>query len=100
MAFNGAGIRDTARTPKVGINTCLDTNEFIRRYDLVIDELLDATDLVDARSELDLKQTNDDIHQSLGWRFKLAHVGMRSLPGKAQSALIGWLCHCAGLARR
>ncbi|MCX2959588.1 MAG: pyruvate formate lyase 1-activating protein, partial [Serratia symbiotica] len=33
------------------INTCLDTNDFIRRYDLVIDELLDATDLVDAGSE-------------------------------------------------
>lgn len=53
MAFNGAGIRDTARTLKVGINTCLDTNDFIRRYDLVIDELLDATDLVDAGSETD-----------------------------------------------
>jgi len=31
----------------------LDTNGFIRRYNLVIDELLDATDLVDAGSETD-----------------------------------------------
>ncbi|NIG98781.1 MAG: hypothetical protein G5701_07975 [Serratia symbiotica] len=53
MAFNGAGIRDKARTLKVDINTCLDTNDFIRRYDLVIDALLDATDLVDAGSETD-----------------------------------------------
>ncbi len=53
MAFNGAGIRDTAKTLKVGINTCLDTNDFIRRYSLVNDELLDATDLVDAGFETD-----------------------------------------------
>ena len=44
-----------------GINTCLDTNGFVRRYDPVIDELLDTTDLV----MLDLKQMNDEIHQNL-----------------------------------
>lgn len=38
-----------------GINTCTDTNGFVRRYDPVIDELLDTTDLV----MLDLKQMND-----------------------------------------
>lgn len=44
-----------------GINTCLDTNGYMRRYDPVIDELLDVTDLV----MLDLKELNDDIHQNL-----------------------------------
>ena len=43
-----------------GINTCPDTNGFVRRYDPVIDELLDTTDLV----MLDLKQMNDEIHQN------------------------------------
>ena len=33
----------------------------VRRYDPVIDELLDVTDLV----MLDLKQMNDDVHQIL-----------------------------------
>lgn len=46
---------------KEGIHTCLDTNGFVRRYDPVIDELLDVTDLV----MLDLKQMNDEIHQNL-----------------------------------
>ncbi|RJS96130.1 radical SAM protein [Klebsiella pneumoniae] len=44
-----------------GIHTCLDTNGFVRRYDPVIDELLEVTDLV----MLDLKQMNDEIHQNL-----------------------------------
>ena len=44
-----------------GIHTCLDTNGFVRRYDPVIDELLEVTDLV----MLDLKQINDEIHQNL-----------------------------------
>ena len=44
-----------------GIHTCLDTNGFVRRYDAVIDELLDVTDLV----MLDLKQLDDSIHQNL-----------------------------------
>lgn len=44
-----------------GINTCLDTNGFVRHYDHTIDELLDHTDLV----LLDLKQLNDQIHQNL-----------------------------------
>ena len=43
------------------IHTCLDTNGFVRRYDPVIDELIDATDLV----MLDLKQMDDNIHQKL-----------------------------------
>ncbi|MDU8924701.1 pyruvate formate lyase 1-activating protein [Pasteurellaceae bacterium LIM206] len=44
-----------------GINTCLDTNGFVRHYDKVIDELLDVTDLV----LLDLKEMNERIHESL-----------------------------------
>ncbi|MEX0445986.1 pyruvate formate lyase 1-activating protein [Xenorhabdus sp. SGI246] len=44
-----------------GIHTCLDTNGFVRRYEPVIDELLDDTDLV----MLDLKQLDDDIHREL-----------------------------------
>lgn len=46
---------------KEGIHTCLDTNGFVRRYDPVIDELLEVTDLV----LLDIKQMNDEIHQKL-----------------------------------
>lgn len=46
---------------KEGIHTCLDTNGFVRRYDPVIDELLEVTDTV----MLDLKQMNDEIHQNL-----------------------------------
>ncbi len=45
---------------KKGIHTCLDTNGFVRRYDPVIDELLEVTDVM-----LDLKQMNDEIHQNL-----------------------------------
>lgn len=55
-------VRDWFRAcKKEGIHTCLDTNGFVRRYDPVIDELLDVTDLV----MLDLKQMNDEIHQNL-----------------------------------
>ncbi len=55
-------VRDWFRACKAeGIHTCLDTNGFVRRYDPVIDELLEVTDLV----MLDLKQMNDDIHQIL-----------------------------------
>ncbi|WP_127956844.1 pyruvate formate lyase 1-activating protein [Serratia microhaemolytica] len=55
-------VRDWFRAcQQQGINTCLDTNGFVRRYDPVIDELLDSTDLV----MLDLKQMNDEIHQKL-----------------------------------
>ena len=43
------------------VNTCLDTNGYIRKYTDVIDEVLDVTDLV----MLDLKQMNDEIHQKL-----------------------------------
>ncbi|STP20779.1 pyruvate formate lyase-activating enzyme 1 [Escherichia coli] len=46
---------------KKAFHTCLDTNGFVRRYDPVIDELLEVTDLV----MLDLKQMNDEIHQNL-----------------------------------
>lgn len=56
-------VRDWFRAcKKEGIHTCLDTNGFVRRYDPVIDELLEVTDLV----MLDLKQMNDEIHRS-GW---------------------------------
>jgi pyruvate formate lyase activating enzyme len=40
------------------IHTCLDTNGFVRKYDPVIDELLDSTDLV----LLDIKQMDDPTH--------------------------------------
>lgn len=43
---------------KEGIYTCLDTNGFVCCYDLVIDELLEVTDLV----MLDFKQMNDEIY--------------------------------------
>ncbi|MDM7333694.1 pyruvate formate lyase 1-activating protein [Klebsiella pneumoniae] len=55
MNASGGGVK------KEGIHTCLDTNGFVRRYDPVIDELLEVTDLV----MLDLKQMNDEIHQNL-----------------------------------
>lgn len=55
-------VRDWFRACRAeGIHTCLDTNGFVRRYEPVIDELLDVTDLV----MLDLKQMNDEIHQNL-----------------------------------
>ncbi|TNH10035.1 pyruvate formate lyase 1-activating protein [Testudinibacter sp. TR-2022] len=55
-------VRDWFRACKAqGIHTCLDTNGFVRRYDNMIDELLDVTDLV----LLDLKQLDDKIHQNL-----------------------------------
>ncbi|CDF98506.1 Putative Pyruvate formate-lyase 1-activating enzyme [Avibacterium paragallinarum JF4211] len=55
-------VRDWFRAcKKEGINTCLDTNGFVRHYDEVIDELLEVTDLV----LLDLKELNDRVHQNL-----------------------------------
>ncbi len=55
-------VRDWFRACKrEGINTCLDTNGFVRHYDQTIDELLAVTDLV----LLDLKQLNDQIHKNL-----------------------------------
>lgn len=55
-------VRDFFRAAKAeGIHTCLDTNGYIRKHSDVIDELLDATDLV----MLDLKQINDEIHREL-----------------------------------
>lgn len=55
-------VRDWFRAcKKEGIHTCLDTGGMVRRYDAVIDELLEVTDLV----MLDLKQLNDDIHKKL-----------------------------------
>lgn len=55
-------VRDWFREcKKENIDTCLDTNGFVRHYDHIIDELLDVTDLV----LLDLKQLNDEIHQNL-----------------------------------
>ncbi|MGB6138368.1 MAG: pyruvate formate-lyase-activating protein, partial [Shewanella sp.] len=44
-----------------GIHTCLDTNGFVRKYEPVIDELLDNTDLV----LLDIKQMDDAKHIDL-----------------------------------
>lgn len=55
-------VRDWFRACKAeGINTCLDTNGFVRHYNHIIDELLDVTDLV----LLDLKELNDQVHQNL-----------------------------------
>lgn len=55
-------MRDWFRACKAeGINTCLDTNGFVRHYDHIIDELIDVTDLV----LLDLKELNDQVHQNL-----------------------------------
>ncbi len=44
-----------------GIHTCLDTNGFMKKHTPDIDALLDVTDLV----MLDLKQLNEEKHQSL-----------------------------------
>ena len=44
-----------------GVHTCLDTNGFVRKYEPVIDELLDNTDLV----LLDIKQMDDAKHIEL-----------------------------------
>lgn len=47
-------VRDWFRAcKKEGIHTCLDTNGFVRRYDPVIDELLDVTESGDAESQAD-----------------------------------------------
>ncbi|MBL4831978.1 MAG: pyruvate formate lyase 1-activating protein [Aliivibrio sp.] len=55
-------VRDFFRAAQAeGIHTCLDTNGYIRKHSEVIDEVLDATDLV----MLDLKQLDDSIHQDL-----------------------------------
>ncbi|MBV7388876.1 pyruvate formate lyase 1-activating protein [Pasteurellaceae bacterium TAE3-ERU1] len=60
--LQAAFVRDWFRACKeLAIHTCLDTNGFVRRYDAVIDELLDVTDLV----LLDLKQLDDTIHHNL-----------------------------------
>lgn len=55
-------VRDVFRAAKAeGIHTCLDTNGYIRKFTPVVDEVLEATDLV----LLDIKQIKDDIHQDL-----------------------------------
>ncbi|KXF79896.1 pyruvate formate lyase 1-activating protein [Enterovibrio coralii] len=55
-------VRDFFRAAQAeGIHTCLDTNGYIRKHTDIIDEVLDASDLV----MLDLKQINDEIHQDL-----------------------------------
>ncbi|MBU2897097.1 pyruvate formate lyase 1-activating protein [Vibrio hepatarius] len=52
-------VRDLFRAAKAErIHTCLDTNGYIRKHSDVIDEVLEATDLV----MLDIKHINDDIH--------------------------------------
>ncbi len=43
-AIQAEFVRDWFRACKRGIHTCLDTNGFVRRYDPVIDELLEVTD--------------------------------------------------------
>jgi len=59
-------VRDWFRACKAeGINTCLDTNGFVRHYDHIIDELIDVTDLV----LLDLKELNDQVHQNTWIRY-------------------------------
>ncbi|WBA09390.1 pyruvate formate lyase 1-activating protein [Salinivibrio kushneri] len=55
-------VRDFFRAANAeGIHTCLDTNGYIRKHTPVIDEVLEATDLV----MLDLKQLNDHVHEDL-----------------------------------
>ena len=55
-------VRDLFTAAKAeGIHTCLDTNGYVRKMTDVIDEVLDASDLV----MLDLKQINDAIHRDL-----------------------------------
>ena len=55
-------VRDWFRACKAeGINTCLDTNGFVRHYDHIIDELIDVTDLV----LFDLKELNDQCTKIL-----------------------------------
>ncbi len=55
-------VRDFFRAAQAeGIHTCLDTNGYIRKHSEVIDEVLEASDLV----MLDLKQLDDSIHQDL-----------------------------------
>ncbi|WMQ73761.1 MAG: Pyruvate formate-lyase 1-activating enzyme [Sodalis sp.] len=68
-----------------GINTSLDINGFVRRYDLVIDELLEVTDLV----MLDIKKMNDNIH---GRSIQLPHSGFRSPSSQDQQAHLAALC--------
>jgi pyruvate formate lyase activating enzyme len=68
-------VRDWFRAcHKEGIHTCLDTNGFVRRYDPVIDELLEVTDLV----MLDLKQMNDEIHQTWWVFLTIVRLSSRS----------------------
>ncbi|BCK03451.1 Pyruvate formate-lyase 1-activating enzyme [Vibrio cholerae] len=53
-------VRDFFRAARDnGIHTCLDTNGYIRKHTDVVDEVLEATDLV----MLDLKHMKDEIHQ-------------------------------------
>ncbi|CAH0533957.1 Pyruvate formate-lyase 1-activating enzyme [Vibrio stylophorae] len=55
-------VRDFFRAAQAqGIHTCLDTNGHIRKHTEVIDEVLEATDLV----MLDIKHIDDPTHQIL-----------------------------------
>ncbi len=89
-------VRDWFRAcKKEGIHTCLDTNGFVRRYDPVIDELLEVTDLV----MLDLKQMNDEIHQNLVGVSGNDATHYYSICNKVRSpaALLSISCHsCSG----
>lgn len=53
-------VRDFFRAAKEeGMHTCLDTNGYIRKHTDVVDEVLEASDLV----MLDIKHMKDAIHQ-------------------------------------
>ena len=55
-------VRDFLRAAQAeGMHTCLDTHGYIRKHTDVIDEVLEASDLV----MLDLKQMKDDVHKEL-----------------------------------
>lgn len=44
-----------------GVNTCLDTNGYVRKHEPIIDQLIDETDVV----MLDLKHLDDQVHETL-----------------------------------
>ena len=72
-------VRDWFRACKAeGINTCLDTNGFVRHYDHIIDELIDVTDLV----LLDLKRTERSSAPKSYWSAKQTYVGICKISAK------------------
>ena len=85
----------SAPAKKEGIHTCLDTNGFVRRYDPVIDELLEVTDLV----MLDLKQMNDEIHQNLVGVSNPSYAGIRPVYCRQRHQNLDPLRCCSRLVR-